>query len=178
VVFNREEMFADLHNGTYDPLWAAAATHDVPIMLHVSGHVAEVGPVARRHRSLRLLIDHMGLHQPPSHREERPFEHLDDLLRLSEFPNVGVKISGVASLSREPYPFADLWPPLHAVINAFGIERVAWGSDFTRLAEIVNYASSLFFILHSSELKEADKEWLLGRSIRSLLRWPASASRD
>jgi predicted TIM-barrel fold metal-dependent hydrolase len=174
VVFNRDEMFGHLRAGDYDRLWAAASTHGVPIMLHVSGHLPDVVPVAKRYPDLRLLLDHMGLHQPPSHPSPRPFEHLDDLLALSDHPKVAVKISGVASLSLEPYPFSDLWPHLHRVISAFGIQRVAWGSDFTRLARVVTYADSLSFIRHSSELSSEDKQWILGKSIRALLDWPSA----
>jgi len=173
VVFNRDEMLGNLRAGDYDRLWTAASAYGVPIMLHVSGHLPEVVPVAQRFPHLRLLIDHMGLHQPPSHTSPRPFEHLDHLLALSDYPNIAVKVSGVASLSREQYPFSDLWPHLHRVIAAFGIQRVAWGSDFTRLSRIVTYADSLSFVLHSTELADDDKDWILRKSIRALLDWPS-----
>ena len=37
-------------------------------------------------------------------------------------------------LSKEPYPFADVWVPIRSVLDAFGAERVMWASDISRFA--------------------------------------------
>jgi L-fuconolactonase len=50
-----------------------------------------------------------------------------------------VKISGACTLSHEPFPYDDIWEPIGRIIDAFGIERCMWGTDWTRAAAVVNY---------------------------------------
>ncbi|HET9154877.1 MAG TPA: amidohydrolase family protein, partial [Solirubrobacterales bacterium] len=79
-----------------------------------------------------------------------------------------VKCSGAAALSAEPYPFADLWPHLHALLEAFGLERVMWGSDATRTAPLHTYRDALNHFTETAELTAAEKEQLLGGTARKL----------
>jgi hypothetical protein len=44
------------------------------------------------------------------------------LLALAAYPNVRVKISGACTLSREPFPYNDIWDPVLRIIDAFGID--------------------------------------------------------
>jgi hypothetical protein len=60
------------------------------------------------------------------------------------------------------------------VCNAFGPERVMWGSDTTRTG--LDYGEELRFIRDSDELSDADKELILGRALRQVFRWPAGQS--
>ena len=43
------------------------------------------------------------------------------------------------TLSREPYPFPDIWDPLARVFDAWGFDRCLWGTDWTRAFAVVNY---------------------------------------
>jgi predicted TIM-barrel fold metal-dependent hydrolase len=98
-----------------------------------------------------------------------PFASFAQLLALAELPNVAVKCSGAAALSAEPYPFADLWPHLHALLEAFGLGRVMWGSDATRVASLHTYREALNQITETTELTAAEKRELLGGTARKLL---------
>jgi hypothetical protein len=42
-------------------------------------------------------------------------------------------------LSKEPYPFPDIWDPLARIFDAWGFERCLWGTDWTRAFAVVNY---------------------------------------
>ena len=88
-------------------------------------------------------------------------------------------------LSREPYPHRDLWPRLHPVIEAFGPERLMWGSDYTRLRMGVGttdrgpreewgglYSDAVNYLRDTSELSEADKATIFAGTIRRVLEWP------
>lgn len=103
-------------------------------MLAVSGRVLAAEVVARSNPDLQLIVDHLGIAQPHGAQELAgdPFARLDELLSLAQYPNVAVKVSRVPTLSREAYPYADMWPHLHKVLDAFGPEHVMWGSDFSR----------------------------------------------
>jgi L-fuconolactonase len=99
-----------------------------------------------------------------------------------------VKFSGALTLSREPYPHRDLWPYLLKIVEAFGPDRLLWGSDFTRLRKSPGtfrrgpksdwcalYSDSVTFLRDTDELSSADNEKIFAGSIRRLLRWRAPA---
>ena len=108
-----------------------------------------------------------------------PFEKWPALLGLAPFPNVAVKFCGAQLLSSEPYPHRDVWPRLHEVLDAFGVDRLMWASDFTRLRMVPpgdpwrgTYAEALGFVRDSGELSDDELEALLGGTARRLLSWP------
>ena len=49
-----------------------------------------------------------------------------------------------------------------------------WASDFTVTTDNHNYGESLFCIRCSDRLSDNDKEWILGRTARTILGWPKS----
>jgi L-fuconolactonase len=118
---------------------------------------------------------------------DEPWDRLPGLLSLAQFANVQVKFSGAPALSREPYPHHDVWPYLHQVINAFGPERLMWGSDFTRLrwVPVVGglaprdqwrfYSDSVNYLRDTTEIGPRDKELIFAGTIRRVLRWPKAA---
>lgn len=176
-----------LRAGVFDPLFAAAERHGVPLFCFIPDYAGDLEPVAKAHPQLTLIVDHIGVVQQPMpmHGDSEPFARLPELLKLAEFPNIAVKWCGAETLSREPYPHSDLWPHLHKVIDRFGPNRVMWASDFTRLRYKDGvteraprdrwyglYSDSLSYLRDTSELSSADKEMILGGTVRRVLRWP------
>jgi L-fuconolactonase len=160
-----------LAQGVYEPLFAAAERQGVPLMIWVAGRAAEAAPIARRHPELTLVIDHMGLRKFP-HVDRDPWLQLPQLLELAPCPNVAVKLSAGPALSAEPYPFSDVWPNVHRIIDAFGVDRVMWGSDITRARGHHNLSEAVGWLRYSDELSAVEKERVLGGTLRSILRWP------
>jgi L-fuconolactonase len=190
------ENIERLRSGGFNNFFAAAARYRVPVAVFISGAISVVGPVLRAFPDLQLVIDHFGHKQPPyQERDEPPLKHADELIALAQFPNVSVKISGGPSMSRETFPYRDLWPTLHRIIEAFGPSRLMWGSDITRINGLVrtpaisdedyrhpapyagkhSYAEALYFLLHSDEVSNAAKEQMLGGSVSRTFRWAALA---
>ena len=171
----------------FEPIFAAAERHDVPVFLFVGGNLERAVPVLEAHPDLTVIIDHLGLRQPPlEQRDDPPFRRLPDLLALARFPNVAVKVCGVPALSEEQYPFTDAWPFVHQMFEAFGPERLMWASDIPRFQGKIGfepwftrddfagkhtYAESLDFFRNTSELSPSEKELLLGQNLRRILRW-------
>ena len=54
-----------------------------------------------------------------------------------------IKVSGACTLSRDLYPFADIWDPLARVFNVWGLERCLLGTDWTRAYAVVNYEQAV-----------------------------------
>ena len=58
----------------------------------------------------------------------QPWADLPKVLELAKRQNAVIKVSGACTLSREPYPFPDIWDPLARVFDAWGFERCLWGT--------------------------------------------------
>jgi L-fuconolactonase len=171
----------------YEPLLEACVTNGFPLFMSTAGALDGPAEVLRRHPDLVVIVDHLGLRQNPTFGlESPPMRDLPRLLALAEHPNVRVKVSGVPTLSGSPYPFDDLWEGLEQVIDAFGAERLMWGSDISRVmgrAGFVQlappgldyaphtYAEALYYLKETERLSAQQKEWLLGRTASTVLGW-------
>ena len=65
------------------------------------------------------------------------------MLALAKRKNAVIKVSGACTLSKEPYPFPDIWDPLARIFDAWGFERCLWGTDWTRAFAVVNYEQAV-----------------------------------
>ena len=123
----------DFVSGRYERLFAAAERYAVPLFVVAAGHLSKLVPVIAAHPNLTLILDHLGLNQPPALVGDDPWADVPNVTQLAQIPNVHVKFTGAITLARTPYPFQDVWPPLSKIIDAFGPQRLMWGSDMTRI---------------------------------------------
>jgi predicted TIM-barrel fold metal-dependent hydrolase len=176
LTISTDDEVQALTTGDYDAMFAAAQSHKVCVSLFVSRQLDLAYDLVRRFPDLQIIIDHLGLPQPPLRElDSPPFAKLPVLLGLAEYANVAVKLIGGPAYSLEPYPYRDVWPALRQVVDAFGCQRVMWGSDLTRLRGLYTYADLLGFVLHTDWLTEAEKEWVLGKTLRTVFRWDPNA---
>jgi predicted TIM-barrel fold metal-dependent hydrolase len=128
--------------------------------------------LARRYPDTQLILDHLGLRQPftPPVPAE-PFAALPAVVALARYPNVAIKISGACTLSREPYPFADLWAPLGEIFDAFGFERCMWGTDWTRAVAFLTYAQGVDCFRASPRLSASERARLMGGTLARIYGW-------
>jgi L-fuconolactonase len=172
LIIGSEAERASFRSGRLDPAFAACAKHEVPVCVFPPGIMPELAAVAERWPQLQLVIDHLGLSQPPLMQAEAdPFGRLPDLIGLARLPNVAVKLTALPALSRGAFPFEDVWPALHRVLAAFGPERMMWGSDNTRTASLHTYFEAVAYIRDTGEISIPDKEKLLGGTLRRIFRW-------
>ena len=125
-----------------------------------------------RHPETRFIIDHLGILQPrvpPA--PARPWSDLPKVLELGRRPNAVIKVSGACTLSREPYPFSDIWDPLARVFDAWGFDRCLWGTDWTRAFAVVNYQQAVEAFLNTSRLSDAERTILMGGACAKAYRW-------
>jgi L-fuconolactonase len=158
--------------GGYDPAFAAAQAEGIPLCIYPPGMLGEVEDAARRFPDLQIVVDHLGLWQRPiAAPGSDPFADLPQLLALAACPNVAVKLSAVPTCCWQPFPFPEVWPHVHRVLEAFDADRVMWGSDCTRAAGIVSYAEGLRWLTDAGELSDGDLALLLGRTVRRIFDW-------
>jgi predicted TIM-barrel fold metal-dependent hydrolase len=55
------------------------------------------------------------------------------MLALARYPNVAIKATGAPSYSSEPYPYRNIHDHLRRIYDAFGPDRMFWGTDITRM---------------------------------------------
>jgi len=167
--FHTEVQKPWLTDGTADWLWTAAEKAGLPVMIYVPGSLPLVDGIAARHPGLRLVIDHLAL--AIGQKDDAAFADLPHLLALAKRPNVAVKASALPCCSTEPYPYRRLHPYIRQVCDAFGPQRVFWGTDWTRLPCTWRQAITLF-TEELPWLSAADKDWIMGRAVCEWLGWP------
>jgi len=101
-----------------DRILREAVRHDFPVNILCWGNLDAGTALIDRHPDTRFIIDHMGIMQPrvpPA--PPKPWAELAKVLELAKRPNAVIKVSGACTLSREPYPFPDIWDPLARVLR-------------------------------------------------------------
>jgi L-fuconolactonase len=91
-------------------------------------HLEDVPELARRHPGLTLVIDHLA--KPPLGTEAMA-RWRDELEAAAAHPNVTAKISGLNTmLAPGDWRGDDLVPAVRAAYDAFGPDRLVFGSDW------------------------------------------------
>jgi predicted TIM-barrel fold metal-dependent hydrolase len=87
----------------------------------------ELERMLRRHPQLPVVLDHC---MYPRGREGLEGVTIHRVLELARHRNLYAKLTWLVDSSDVEYPFADTYPLLRAVVQAYGAERCVWGSDF------------------------------------------------
>jgi predicted TIM-barrel fold metal-dependent hydrolase len=167
--FHTNEQRPWLSDGTADWLWAAAERAQVPLMIHVPGSLDKVDPIATKYPGLKLVIDHLG--RASHDRDAAGFGDLPRLLALAKRPNVAVKATALPCFSSERYPYQGLHEVIRQVFDAFGPQRMFWGTDISRLPCSYHQGVTMFTEALPF-LSPADQEWVMGKAICAWLGWP------
>mmetsp|Transcript_16212 Transcript_16212/g.30758 ORF Transcript_16212/g.30758 Transcript_16212/m.30758 type:complete len:363 (-) Transcript_16212:206-1294(-) len=129
----------------------------------LSQHMKDIKALLEHSPETTLIIDHWGFFRQPATGGTDPEtkvseEAWKDLLSLSEYPQVNVKLSALFRVSGEETPYEDLRPRLNDLIKAYGSGRLMWGSDYPYALVNGGYCASV------DALKKWDHEKLLGDS--------------
>jgi L-fuconolactonase len=155
---------------------AAAARHALPVNLLCWGRLDQAQGLIARHPDTVVVIDHLGIpqpFQPPLPAE--PWADLAKVLALASFDNVRIKISGACTLSHEHFPYRDIWNPVGRIIDAYGLDRCMWGTDWTRAVAFLTYRQGVDAFRASDRLSESDKAALMGGTLRRVYGWALPA---
>jgi len=181
--------YAQYQAGRFEPVFRTCQELGFPVRLFVSGVLDIADSVASRYPNLQIIIDHFGLRQAPISTPDDPrWLDLPKLLALASYPNIAVQVTGAPIYSAQGYPYSDVRPYITKILTAFGVDRLAWASDISRVRGRTgwhdplpggdsyqgrhNYMESLAFWLYTDELSESEKAKVLGGTARRLLKWP------
>lgn len=162
------DWFADPER--MNPIFARAESLGVPLLLLTRPpRLRDLVPLLDRHPDLDLVIDHMAdVH--PGDAEGRRL-----LTDLARYERVYVKISHTWSISEEGFPWADTHGLAEEVYQAFGAQRIMWGTDWPVCLSKAEYGQTLSVVRDhmSAFITAGDMEWVLGRTALRL--WPFGA---
>ena len=155
-----------------DRILRAAVKNDFPVNVLFWGNVDAGTALIDRHPEARFIIDHMGIQQPTAPpAPPQPWADLPKMVELAKRKNAVIKITGACTLSKEPYPFADIWDPLTRLFDAWGFERCLWGTDWTRAFAVVNYERAVEPFLKTDRLSDTERAMLMGGACAKAYGW-------
>lgn len=168
-ILPRPEIMALLTSGKLEWLWAEANARELPMGLFiVPQQVPMIAGIAARYPRMRLLIDHLGV---------LPFVTLPDaaatveaVLDLACLPNVAVKATGIPSMATDDYPFSSTHALLRSGFDAFGAERMFWGTDITRMQPSWRACADMF-VRELDWLTGVERDAVMGKGIRDWIGW-------
>ena len=141
-------------------MWKAAVDLNQAICLLIKPDSFDaVEQMCRRFPRTTVVIDHFGRAQSDA--------ELDQLIRLSGYPNVYVKVSGFYQFDTPAYD--GLVPRIRKLISHFGANRLMWGSDCPyQLNDGHSYEASIALLRDRAELDDVLTEdaltWILRRT--------------
>ncbi|MEY4940190.1 MAG: hypothetical protein RIQ93_1925 [Verrucomicrobiota bacterium] len=119
--------------------------------------------MARRHPETPVVIDHLGRIGADGQFREAD---INALCGLAQQRQVKVKVSAFHALGNRQPPYLDLVPLIRRVFEAYGPQRLMWGTDSPFQVNQGNtYAASFGLIRDRLDfLSASDREWLLRRT--------------
>ena len=141
----------------------AAARHGLPVNLQCGGKYDIGAKFIDAHPETRFVLDHLGTYQPRSRPVQADvWKDLPHMVDLARRPNAAIKVSGACTMSRQDFPYDDIWEPLSKVFEAWGFERCLWGTDWTRTFDLVNYEQGVEPFRRTPRLSESERAMLMG----------------
>jgi predicted TIM-barrel fold metal-dependent hydrolase len=150
-------------DGTMDWLWPLAEELNLPIALCGPLLLPMIEHLAPRHPGLKLTVDHLG-YIGPSASPDVLLNQVDGLHGWA------VKLTGLPDYARDAYPFRSLHGEVRRLYDAFGPERLFWGTDFTRLKCSWRECVTMY-TEEMPWLSEADQRLILGEAFCTWHNW-------
>ncbi len=142
------------------PIFSRAESLGVPMLILTRAErLVDLVPLLEQHPNLDVVIDHMADCSP-----DEP-EKLRLLLNLARYPCVYVKISHTWSISKTSFPWADTHDQVKEVYQAFGADRIMWGTDWPVCLSRATYSETLSVVRDEMDFFTPDDlEWVLGKT--------------
>ncbi len=162
-----------------DPLaiWRKAAELGLPVscFARTAEHVADPDfqRLAEELPEMTLILEHLaGAYRPQSPESvTAPYQWYKEALTLARLPNTYIKFGGLGEFCVRPMPlaaqfgFEEILPLLDMAYQAFGPQRMMWGSDYPPVGAREGYRNSLQGVLELSLFKsQEEKDWAFGKT--------------
>ena len=137
---------------------AAEVGHAICVLTRPAG-LADVARMCLAYPSTTVVVDHMAMIGESGSIQDADLKALADIARR---PRAFVKVSGLHALGQKSSPHDELAPTIRSVVEAFGPERVMWGSDSPYQVVDESYEDSIIPMRDRLDfLIDADRHQLL-----------------
>ena len=172
MLLARSGLAADAADSGLNKVLATAAKLSMPVNLHIAGRLDQGIELIRRNPDTQIIVDHLGLVQPHERPvPAEPWAEVEHVLTLAPLKNVVIKLTGACTLSREAYPFNDIWDPVCRMIDAFGVDRCLWGTDWMRAVAFLTHKQGTDVFRDTTRLSASDKAKLMGANTARVYGW-------
>jgi len=154
-----------------DPLaqWRAAAELGLVVSAFSNPEILlgdEFSEVVEKFPDLQIVIEHLG---GVSVGAQPPYADYRQVFALARYPNLTIKLPGFGEFCELPCPFEEVAPLAEMALEAFGPQRVMWGSDYPPVSSREGYGNALSFPMdYFAGLSETEREWIFSRTALSL----------
>ena len=162
-------LLADFRGRGSDPLahWRAAAELDLVVSVFSRPDILqspEFSEVLRLFPDLSMVIEHLG--------GVKPGVDLDEfaaITALAKHENLTIKLPGFGEFCDLPCPFADVPPLAELTLEAFGAQRIMWGSDWPPVSTREGFDNSLEFPLTNLDnISAEERAWIFGKTAQQV----------
>jgi predicted TIM-barrel fold metal-dependent hydrolase len=155
---------SELDNPKSFKAWGTLAELKLPMCIQ-TGPVGlpQVRMLAEKFSSVNIILDHLGR---PDVLDGPPYANAASLFALADLPNIYLKLTPriFGDVTKERASAETFFP---RVVEAFGAQRLAWGSNFPTspgtLSEILATAEKRLACLG-----EEDRAWIFGKTAQKL----------
>ena len=162
-----------------DPLaqWRAAA--DIGLVVSAPSRPAtllsdEFTEVLDTFPDLEIVIEHLA---GVGSDAEAPYDEYRQALKLAERPNLTIKLPGFGEICKVPLPFDPIPPVADMALEAFGADRMMWGSDYPPVSGREGYDNSLSVPLeYFGKLSDDEQSAIFGGTALRVWRFDESVS--
>jgi predicted TIM-barrel fold metal-dependent hydrolase len=146
------------------PAWELCAELNIPMCIQ-TGPVGlpQVTALAKRFPTVKIILDHLGR---PDVLDGPPYVNAQSMFDLAPLENIYFKLTPriFGDVKKEKASADSFFP---AVVQAFGAQRLAWGSNFPTspgtLAEILATAQAGL-----ASLSDEDRSWIFEKTAKQL----------
>jgi L-fuconolactonase len=158
---NQATFFADPKSY---PFWEHAAATNIPVCMQMKQEgIPLLRQIMDKFPKVTILLDHLS--RTPFE-DGPPYAGAADFLALAKYKQVYLKITPI-NVSPKTWGKGTPETFFGKVINAFGAERIGWGSNFPNsigtMKEILTAAQKAF-----SFAKSSDQDWIFGKTALSI----------
>ena len=159
-----------LDDSATDAIWEKCNELGVPVTLLIKPPNFEAAErMIRRHSESAVVIDHFGR---CSADEGSPYPSYRRLLEFGRYEGVFMKVSAIPVASNEEYPYSDIHDWVKMALDAFGKDRLMWGTDYPHIVSQCGYDRGLAVVAEEMPwLTDEDKEWLFAKTAERLWSW-------
>lgn len=146
--------------------------HQVPFdLLFYVKHLHHAATLAEQLPNLPMVIDHLA---KPHIRDGRMDDWLPEFQSAARYPNIFCKLSGmITEADWQSWTARDLQPYVEAALEAFGPERLMFGSDWP-VCELAGSYSGVLAALDQTlgSISEGDRQMIFGETAKQFYRLP------